>query len=178
MAPRARRLNLLLVALLLAGLAATLIAGLRLHEIATVNAALRGAGTADAAAYPFEARFAAAYRLAQQGRYADAARILGQLQESAAGPQQAAAVQYNLGILFLSRGLPVHRNGETVRDEAEYLLNQARIAFQQTLRINPEAEEARYCLDWVLSLLPETPAGADTADKPGVVMGSVPAGLP
>jgi mxaK protein len=168
----------LLTVLLAVGMAGVLYTGAKVHSIEQFNqAALRG-GQPDPKAYPYEAKFAAAYWLAKQGRYQDATQLYGQLLEAKGRPDQTAAVQYNLGNIFMIRGLMVNHNGDTVKDEAEYLLNQARLAFQQSLRLDSSHMDVRHHLDWVLSMLPAEPNQEEKQDKMGIVMGNIPTGLP
>lgn len=170
--------NKLLIALFAVSMAGVLYTGAKIHDIEQFNQAALSGGQPDPKAYPYEAKFAAAYWLAKQGRYQDAAHLYGQLLETKGTPDQVAAVQYNLGNLFMVRGLMVNHNGETVRDEAEYLLNQARLAFQQSLRLDSSHMDVRYHLDWVLAMLPAEPGQEEKQDKMGIVMGNIPTGLP
>lgn len=170
--------NKLLLALLALGMAGVLYTGAKIHKIEQFNLAALTGGQPNPKAYPYEAKFAAAYWLAKQGRYQDAAQLYGQLLETKGTPDQVAAVQYNLGSLFMIRGLMVNHNGETVKDESEYLLNQARLAFQQSLRLDSSHMDVRYHLDWVLSMLPAEPGQEEKQDKMGIVMGNIPTGLP
>lgn len=170
--------NRLLLASFAIGMAGVLYTGTKVYEIEQFNQAALNGGRPDSKSYPYEARFAAAYWLAKQGRYQDATQLYGQLLETKGAPDQTAAVQYNLGNIFMMRGLMVNHNGETVKDEAEYLLNQARLAFQQSLRLDNSHMDVRYHLDWVLSMLPAEPSQEEKQDKMGIVMGNIPTGLP
>lgn len=177
MATGVRTKNRVLVALLVIGMAAVLFYGKQLTEAESFNKAIARGGAPDHPGFRFESRYAAAYLFAANGRYHDAAQLFNQLLESPGTPRQVSAVQYNLGNIFLIRGLMVHRNGDTVKDEAEYLLNQARLAYQQSLRLDTRHWDARYNLDRVLSMLPENPSQGEQ-DKAGIVMGNIPTGLP
>lgn len=72
----------------------------------------------------------------------------------------------------------VNHNGDEVKDEAEYLLNQARLAFEQSLRLDDGHLDARHNLDRVLSLLPADPGTPEEQEKLGIIMGNIPTGLP
>jgi mxaK protein len=170
--------NHILVGLLIAGLLGTLVVGKEMWEIEQFNQTILAGGKPETTDYPFETKYAAAYALANQGRYQDATQLFSQLLESQAPQEKVAAVQYNLGNLFMVRGLMVNRNGDTVKDEAEYLLNQARLAYQQSLRLDNRHPDARHNLDRVLSMLPDTPGAEGEQDKLGIVMGNIPTGLP
>jgi tetratricopeptide (TPR) repeat protein len=170
--------NRVLVASLAVGLLGTIYIGKQLTDIEQFNATAIAGGKPANTNYKFETRYAAAYALARQGRYQDATQLFGQLMESRGTPGQIAAVQYNLGNIFLIRGLMVNHNGATVKDEAEYLLTQARLSYQQSLRLDNNHMDVRYNLDRVLAMLPENAAAKDDQEKLGIVMGNIPTGLP
>jgi hypothetical protein len=66
-----------------------------------------------------------------------------------------------------------------VRDEAEYLLRQAKTAYLQSLRFDNSNWGARHNLDRLLTMLPATPTpGVGESDTPGLIMGNIPVGLP
>lgn len=177
MATRVRTKNRILIGLLVAGLLGTLGFGKKLTDIEQFNKALAAGAVPNDPEFRFESRYAAAYAFAAGGRLHDAAQLFNQLLESEGTRRQIAALHYDLGNIFLIRGLMVNRNGETVRDEAEYLLNQARLAYQQSLRLDARHWDVRYNLDRVLSMLPDKPT-EDEQDKLGIVMGNIPTGLP
>jgi mxaK protein len=167
-----------LVSLLVFGIIGAMTTGKKLAEIKQFNQAVSSGQPTETSNYPFEARYAAAYTLAVNGRYQDATQLFNQLMESPATPAQIAAVQYNLGNIFMIRGLMVNHNGEEVKDEAEYLLNQARLAFEQSLRLDNRHLDARHNLDRVLSLLPGESSAEGEQEKLGIIMGNIPTGLP
>lgn len=168
----------ILLALLLIGMVGSVFTGSHLSRIEQFNQAAATGGKVDAKTYPFEAKYATAYWLAKQGRYQDAIQLFGQLLEMGSTPENIAAVHYNLGNIFMIRGLLVNHNGSTVQDEAEYLLNQARLAFTQSLKQDQSHMDVKYNLDWVLSLLPDAPGPEELDEKLGIVMGNMPTGLP
>lgn len=178
MAANIRFKNRMLVLMLLAGITGSAFIGQRLDEVERFNRALVSGGKPSSNVFKFESKFAAAYATAKSGRFQDASQLFGQLMEMPASNRQLAAVQYNLGNIYLLRGLLVKHNGDEVKDEAEYLINQARLAYLQSLRLDNSHIDARHNLDRVLRLLPENPATEDEQDKLGVVMGSIPTGLP
>jgi len=178
MAASVKAKNRVLVAMLVTGLVGAILVGKQVSDIEQFNQMVLAGQKPASSNYPFEAKYAAAYALATQGRYQDATQLFSQLMESRGTPSQIAAVQYNLGNIFMVRGLMVNHNGDTVKDEAEYLLNQARLAYEQSLRLDNSHLDARHNLDRVLSMLPENPNAQDEQDKLGIVMGNIPTGLP
>ncbi len=155
-----------------------ILVGKQLYEIEQFNRTVQAGGKPTNTNYKFEAKYASAYGLAKSGRYQDAAQLFGQLMESKGTASQISAVQYDLGNIYLLRGLMVHRNGDTVKDEAEYLINQAKMAYQQSLRLDNTHMDARHNFDRVLRLLPENSVPKDDQDELGIIMGNIPTGLP
>ncbi len=174
--------NKLLVSLLIIGIAGTMFFGKHLYTIEQFNNAVLSNSKVSNNDYKFETKFATAYQLARNGRYQDASQLFGQLMEMQGTKSQKAAVQYNLGNIILLRGLLVNHNLEggngEVRDEALYLINQAKLAYQQSLRLDNRLIDAKYNLDRVLRLLPEDQLAKDDQDELGIVMGNIPSGLP
>ena len=170
--------NQLLVILLIVGVIGTLLIGKYLYAVEQFNKTVEAGGKPNNSDFKFEAKYASAYQFAKNGRYQDANQLFGQLMEMPASKSQISAVQYNLGNIFLMRGLLVNRNGDDVKDEAEYLINQAKLAYQQSLRLDNQHIDVRYNLDRVLRLLPENPIAKDDQDELGIVMGNIPSGLP
>lgn len=178
MASRLSTKNRVLSALLVLGLAGSSITAYQLHGVRTFNRAIVAGQTPAGEAQRYEAKFSSAWRLANEGRYLDATQLFNQLLEADTDPERQSAVQYNLGNIFFRRGLMVHRNGGEVRDEALYLMTQARIAYQQSLRLDPDRMDARYNLDRVLRMLPQDARSGEAEDQLGIVMGNIPTGLP
>lgn len=126
----------------------------------------------------FEAKFSTAYWLAQNERYKEATLLFNKALNGAT-TEQKAAIQYNLGNIFFKRGLAIGGTSYTVKDEAEYLLLQAKTAYMLSLRQDNSNWGARHNLDRLLTMLPETPTpGAGESDSPGLIMSNIPVGLP
>ena len=127
----------------------------------------------------FEAKFSTAFWLAKNERYKEATLLFNKALNNAKNTTQKAAIQYNLGNIFFRRGLVINGANMTVRDEAEYLFRQAKTAYQQSLRLDNSYWDARHNMDRILTMLPGTPTpGVGESDTPGLIMGSIPVGLP
>jgi hypothetical protein len=126
----------------------------------------------------YEAKFATALWLAKTGRFKDASLLFLQIAE-VGDASQRSAVQYNIGNIFFLRGLAINGTNLTVKPETEYLMRQAKSAYQQSLRLDSEHWDARHNLDRVDGMLPDNPTpGVGGDDKPGIIMGGIPVGLP
>ncbi len=150
----------------------------RIQQIDAFNQAITDAKPPKTDLQSFEAKFSTAYWLAQNERYKEATLLFNKALNSAS-IEQKAAIQYNLGNIFFRRGLAINGTSMTVRDEAEYLLRQAKTAYQQSLRLDDSNWGARHNLDRLLTMLPGTPTpGVGESDTPGLIMGNIPVGLP
>lgn len=150
----------------------------RVQQIAVFNQTISDGKPPKTDTQSFEAKFATAYWLAKNERYKEATLLFNKALNKA-NTEQKAAIHFNLGNIFFRRGLAINGNNMTVRDEAEYLLRQAKTAYQQSLRLDNSNWGARHNLDRLLTMLPGTPTpGVGESDTPGLIMGSIPVGLP
>lgn len=178
MALSAKKLTVLLLAITVAAGSGAFWQARRIQQLEDFNHAIAHGKSPQTSTQSFEAKFAAAYWLAKGGRYQDATLLFLQLQEKATALQQAE-IQYNLGNIFMLRGLAINGRDLTVRDEAVYLFTQAKNAYMQSLRLNNQLWQARHNLDRVIGMLPDDPApGVSNEGNPGLIMGSIPVGLP
>lgn len=183
MALKLRTLSVKKLTILLSALAIASAAGLyyemkRIGEVEAFNKAVLAAKSPQTDKQSFEAKFATAYWLAHNERYKEATLLFTQLLPNATLTQRSA-IQHNLGNIFFLRGLAINGTNMTVRDEAEYLLRQAKSAYVQSLKYDNSFWDARHNLDRVLTMLPATPTpGAGESDTPGLIMGNIPVGLP
>ncbi|MDC6486781.1 hypothetical protein PQZ12_03520 [Methylophilaceae bacterium] len=126
----------------------------------------------------FEARFSVAYWLAKKEMFKEATILFNNLMKEA-DEDQKSALQYNIGNIFFKRGLIINGTSMTVRDETEYLFQQANKAYRQSLKFRPYYWDAKHNLDRLLTMLPPDPTpGVGESDSPGLIMGNIPVGLP
>lgn len=150
----------------------------RIKQIDAFNLAVSTGKPPETDLQSFEAKFATAFWLAKNERYKEATLLFTKAINTA-NTTQKAAIQYNLGNIFFRRGLIINGANMTVRDEAEYLFRQAKTAYQQSLRLDNSHWDARHNMDRILTMLPGTPTpGVGESDTPGLIMGSIPVGLP
>lgn len=174
----AKKLTWLFILVVVAATASAIYNFTRIQQIAAFNQAISVGKPPKTDLQSFEARFATAYWLAKSERYKEATLLFNKALNRAT-PEQKAAIQYNLGNIFFLRGLIINGTNMTVRDEAEYLLRQAKTAYQQSLRLDNSNWGARHNLDRLLTMLPGTPTpGVGESDTPGLIMGNIPVGLP
>ena len=172
------KLTYLLIIIAISSGVSSLYAYNRLQQITAFNQAISDGKPPKTDTQSFEAKFATAYWLAMNERYKEATLLFNKALNNA-NTEQKAAIHFNLGNIFFRRGLAINGANMTVRDEAEYLLRQAKTAYQQSLRLDNSNWGARHNLDRLLTMLPGTPTpGVGESDTPGLIMGSIPVGLP
>ena len=173
-----KKLTGLLVFLTLICLAASVYTVNRIRQFDAFNRAVSVGKTPATDKQSFEARFATALYLAKKERYKEATLLFTQALPKADASQKSA-INYNIGNMFFLRGLAINGTNNTVRDEAEYLLRQAKSAYVASLKNDNSHWDARHNLDRLLTMLPGTPTpGVGESDTPGLIMGNIPVGLP
>ena len=173
-----KKLTWFLVFLSIASLLASFYTFNRIRQIDAFNLAMSTGKTPVTDRQSFEAKFATALYLAKKERYKEATLLFTQALPKA-NASQKSAISYNIGNMFFLRGLAINGTNSTVRDEAEYLLRQAKEAYISSLKNESSHWDARHNLDRLLTMLPGTPTpGVGESDTPGLIMGNIPVGLP
>ena len=168
----------LLIAVAVAASVFILMETKRIHQIEAFNKAVTAGHTPETDQESFEAKFATAYWLAKKERFKESALIFSNLLPKAE-PKQKAAIYHNIGNIYFLRGLAINGTNNTVRDEAEYLLRQAKASYVNSLKIDNTNWKTKHNLDRILTMLPSTPTpGVGGDEKAGLIMGNIPVGLP
>lgn len=150
----------------------------RINEIEAFNQAVTQGKAPETDQQSFEAKFSTAFWLAKKGRLKESALIFSNLLPKAI-PQHKAVIYHNIGNIYFLRGLMINGTNITVRDEAEYLLRQAKAAYVNSLKIDNANWKTKHNLDRILTMLPSTPTpGVGGDEKAGLIMGNIPVGLP
>lgn len=173
-----RKLTILFALVAIGGTASAIYHFNRIQQIEAFNYAISEGKPPKTDLQSFEARFSTAFWLAKNERYKEATLLFNKALNGAT-TEQKAAIHYNLGNIFFLRGLVINGTSMTVRDEAEYLMRQAKTAYVQSLKLDNSNWGARHNLDRLLTMLPATPTpGVGESDTPGLIMGNIPVGLP
>lgn len=178
MGSRIKRINLGLGLLIAVSVAGTGYESYQCWRINTVNQALIAGQVITDEAYPYQKKFSAAYALGNAQDYKHAVQSYSQLLEATASHLQQASIQYNIGNnLFLS-GLQRRVNDDgSLKDEAKYDFSQAKVAYEQALRLNPDSRSARFNLSLLLSLIPQNMKSAPK-EQSAMELSNLPIGLP
>lgn len=178
MGSRIKRINLGLGLLIAVGIVGTSYEAYQCWRIARVNHALINGQAVSDEAYPYQQKFSAAYALGQAQDYKHAVQSYSQLLETTISHHRQAAIQYNIGNnLFLS-GLQRRANEDgSLKDEARYDFAQAKVAYEQALRLDPVSHSAKFNLSLLLSLMPQH-MKSGTKEQSAMELSNLPIGLP
>jgi mxaK protein len=150
----------------------------RIKQIDAFNQSISAGKTPETDKESFEAKFATALYLAKKERYKESTLLFTALMPKA-NTSQKAAVQYNIGNIFLLRALAISGDTASIHQEAEYLMLQAKAAYVASLKLDHSHWDVKHNLDRLLTILPENPTpGVGEGDKAGLIMGNIPVGLP
>jgi len=151
----------------------------RLNQINRFNVAVSTGEPRKTDKLSYENKYAQAYWKAKQEYYKEATTLFTGLTQTST-PSNRAAVFHNIGNIFFLKALRIDAgNDPRARDEAEYLLVEAKTAYKNAIKLDNSNWGTRRNLDRVLSLLPEVPTpGVSDSDSPGMIMGNIPVGLP
>lgn len=178
MGSRVKRINLTLVILFLIGLMGSIYEAYQCQKIDQVNKDLRKGQPITNDTYPYQKKFSAAYYQGEVQDYKHAVQTYSQLMETSPSQQQQASIQFNIGNnLFLS-GLNRRVNDDgSLKDEAKYDFSQAKVAYEQSLRLDPSSRSAKFNLSLLHSILPQNMKNAPK-EQSGMELSNLPIGLP
>jgi mxaK protein len=156
---RKRRLTLILLTLALLCGAALLYALFEHRQVQAFNTALAQQDWVRAAHYSPQryGRFAQAYSLIQNGKFNEAIKLYGTL-EDADDVELRRAAQFNLANAYLHWALSVDL--ERDRDIALPLVELAKQSYRILLKQEPQHWDAKYNLERALQLFPDIPEQA------------------
>lgn len=151
----------------------------RLNEISAFNQSVSTGEPVKTDKLSYEAKYAQAYWLAKKEYYKESTQLFTGLTQTSTASNRAA-VFHNMGNMFFLKALRIDSGSDVrARDEAEYLLTEAKTAYVNAMKLDNSNWGTRRNLDRVLSLLPEVPTpGVSDSDSPGMMMGNIPVGLP
>jgi len=129
-------------------------------------------------AYPYLQKFTAAYDQGNKKDYKHAVQTYGQLLETSPPLEDQAKIQYNIGNNLFVFGLIRRINEDgTLQDEARYAYTQAKMAYEQSLRIEPQNRAAKFNLGLLHSVMANKMKPAPK-DQSTMELSNLPIGLP
>lgn len=170
--------NLIFGALLFIGLAGVGYEALQINQIAKVNRMIAAGQLITDGRYPYLQKFTAAYDQGNKQDYKHAVQTYGQLLETSPPLDAQAKIQYNIANNLFIFGLIRRINDDgTYQDEARYSYIQAKIAYEQSLRIDPLNRAAKFNLSLLHSVMANRMKPAPK-DQSTMELSNLPIGLP
>lgn len=178
MANRMNRKNIIFGLLVLAGSIGSTYEAYQCWSMDRINRALLAGQPITDAAYPYQAKFSAAYDQGEHQDYKHAVQTYGQLLETSPSVNEQARIQFNIANnLFLS-GLSRRVNDDgSLKDEAKYAFSQAQLAYEQSLRLLPSSRPAKFNLSLLHSMMPKNMKNGQK-EQSGMELSNLPIGLP
>lgn len=178
MGNRMKRKNIIFGLLLLSGLAGSLFEAYQYWKIEKINQALLTGQLITDDAYPYQKKFVAAYDQGKQQDYKHAIQTYGQLLEMSPTVSEQARIQFNIATnLFLSGLIRRVNDDGSLKDEAKYAFSQAKLAYEQSLRLAPTSRPAKFNLSLLHSVIPQNMKNGQK-DQSGMELSNLPIGLP
>jgi mxaK protein len=170
--------NIVFGLLLLVGLIGSIYEIYQTNKIVKVNRAIQSDEQITDSAYPYLQKFAAAYAQGKKGDYKHAVQTYGQLLDTSPSITEQAKIQYNIGNNLFIFGLIRRINDDgTLQDEARYAYSQAKIAYEQSLRLAPESLPAKFNLSLLHSVMFNNMKAAPK-EQSTMELSNLPIGLP
>ena len=105
-------------------------------------------------------------------------KLMGQILETSPSLADQAKIQYNIGNNLFVFGLIRRINEDgTLQDEARYAYTQAKMAYEQSLRIEPNDRAAKFNLNLLHSVMANKMKPAPK-DQSTMELSNLPIGLP
>lgn len=181
------RKNQLLLLLLTVGLIGTTYEAYQMHKINKVNQALRIGEVVNDENYPFHRKFSDAYHQGKTGNFKHAVQGFGQTLELANRKEEPvfevsnalkSNIFYNVGNNLFRSGLQrlVAADG-AIQEEAKFDYLQAKVAYEQALKLDPSSQVAKFNLSLLLGLI-SGDIKTVPQDSSGMEISNLPQGLP
>jgi mxaK protein len=178
MGSRVKQKNIVFGVCLVTGLLGALYEAYQCYRIDQVNQSILAGQSITDDGYPYQQKFSAAYHQGTHFDYKHAIQTYGQLLETNPEAEERARIQFNIGNnLFLSGLIRRVNDDGSLKDEAKYAFSQAKVAYEQSLRLAPDSRKAKFNLSLLHAILPQNMKGAPK-DQSGVALSNLPIGLP
>ena len=170
--------NVIFGALLITGLVGSAYETYQINKISKVNYLIATEQLVKNEAYPYLQKYTAAYDQGNKKDYKHAVQTYGQILETSPSLADQAKIQYNIGNNLFVFGLIRRINEDgTLQDEARYAYTQAKMAYEQSLRIEPQDRATKFNLSLLHSVMANKMKPAPK-DQSTMELSNLPIGLP
>lgn len=178
MEKRIKTSNLVFALLLLIGLLGSTFEGYQLWKATRVNQALLSGKIIKDEDFPYEMKFSAAYAQGNKQGYKHAVQTYGQLLDTSPPVAEQAKIQFNIANNLFTLGLIRRINDDgTLQDDARYAYTQAKLAYEQSLRLTPDSPEAKFNLSLLHAMMARGMKPSERDDST-MELSNLPIGLP
>ncbi|WP_047540649.1 hypothetical protein [Methylotenera versatilis] len=178
MARRIKSSNLLFGFLLTVGAFGTAYEAYQCGKIGKVNQAILANQQIADNDFPYQQKFAAAYDQGAKQGYKHAVQTYGQLLETNPAKSEQAKIQFNVANNLFISGLVRRVNDDgSFQDEARYAYSQAKMAYEQSLRLEPTLGAAKFNLSLLHSMLAQN-TKIPAKEQSTMELSNLPIGLP
>lgn len=161
-----------------AGIVGAVYFGWQLHTLQALNQQIQAGAVIKQGGDAYLQKFTAAYDQGQHGDYKHAVQTYGQALELSPPAAELPHIHFNIGNnLFLSGLVRTINEDGTFQDEARYAFTQAKIAYEQTLRLQPDDKAAKFNLALLHSVMARGMQAA-SKDQSHMELSNLPIGLP
>lgn len=150
----------------------------QLQTLDSLNRQIAAGTLIKQAGVPVLQKFSAAYDQGMHGDYKHAVQTYGQLLELAPPEAMLPRIHFNIGNNLFVSGLvrTVNEDG-SFQDEARYAFTQAKIAYEQALRLQPQDQAAKFNLSLLHSVMARG-MQAGSKEQSHMELSNLPIGLP
>lgn len=183
MASRIKPINFFLGLMIAVGVFGSSYEAFNVWKTSSLNNDLRFGKIIKDDAYPLHEKFSAAYFQGKNRDFKHAIQTYNQIVESKAFQQTItkelqSSIQYNIGNNLFTSGLIRGFNDDgSIKEEGKYNFLQAKVAYEQALRLNPESRKAKFNLSLLHIVIPLANQSTPK-DQSGVELSNLPIGLP
>jgi len=175
---RIKKSNVLFGLLLLTGLAGSAFEGHQLWNKNRINRAILAGETIADDAFPYQKKFVSAYLQGTNQGYKHAVQTYGQLLDTSPSIAEQAKIQFNIANNLFTMGLIRRTNDDgSLQDDARYAYTQAKLAYEQSLRLVPESPEAKFNLSLLHAIMARGMKPMEKEES-NMELSNLPIGLP
>jgi len=181
------RKNQVLALVLIVGALGSAYQGYQVRKISHANAVLQRGEVLEADLFPFHQKFADAYQQGKTGNHKHAVQNFSQLLEAPKQHDEAvfvpsaslkSQIHFNVGNHLFHSGLQrlVEADG-AIQEQAKFDYLQARAAYEQSLKLDPGNQAAKFNLSLLHGVIPKH-IKTVPQDPSGMEISNLPQGLP
>ncbi|MEY3885179.1 MAG: hypothetical protein RIS87_954 [Pseudomonadota bacterium] len=170
--------NIIFGLLLCLGLTSAAYTGYQSQKIGLVNRAILADQQIQDDDYPYQQKFSAAYDQGRKQDYKHAVQTYGQLLETSPSLHEQAKIQFNIGNNLFVSGLIRRVNDDgSLNDDARYAYAQAKLAYEQSLRLEPMSSIAKFNLSLLHAVMSKN-MKPSPKEQSTMELSNLPVGMP